>query len=176
MVRFVVDLDGRIVIDVRQRAPGRGAWLSPEPACVEVAVKRRSLQRALGGQLALADAESLLAAMRAALTQRALDRLGLARRAGRVASGAEAVREAMRADEARLVWIAADASEGTRDQLAQNAERKRLPVSVALEGAALARAIGLDYVAAVAVTGEPFASELIELSSSLEDFSRGSRR
>lgn len=177
MVRFVVAPDGIIRIDMRQRAPGRGAYLSVEPACVEAAVKRRALQRALGGgRLEEDSAEALLSAMQAAQARRALERLGLARRAGALAAGTEAVREAMKAEQARLVWIADDASEGTRAQLAANAERKRIPCRVALDGATLARAVGMEYVAAVAVTGEPFATELLELSSSLEDFSQDSGR
>jgi uncharacterized protein len=176
LVRFVRDPSGRIVIDVRQRAPGRGAWLSPERACVEAAVKRRALQRALSGQLEHERADALLDAMRRARVARALERLGLARRAGAVAAGTEAVREAMKDGRARLIWIASDASEGSKALLASNAERKQLPVIVALDGSSLARPIGMEYVAAVAVTGEPFATELLDLSSSLEDFSQDSGR
>lgn len=36
-----------IVPDVRGRLGGRGAWLHPEPDCVEQAVRRRAFARAL---------------------------------------------------------------------------------------------------------------------------------
>jgi len=45
--RFVRDAGGEIVEDPTGRAPGRGAYLHDDPACRELALKRRSLERAL---------------------------------------------------------------------------------------------------------------------------------
>ncbi|MEU4360561.1 YlxR family protein [Promicromonospora sp. NPDC023987] len=36
-----------IVIDVRACLPGRGAWVHPEPRCLELAERRRAVPRAL---------------------------------------------------------------------------------------------------------------------------------
>ena len=36
-----------VVPDPRRRAPGRGAWLHPEPGCVALAERRRAFARAL---------------------------------------------------------------------------------------------------------------------------------
>ncbi|MCR6689659.1 MAG: YlxR family protein [Cellulomonas sp.] len=36
-----------LVVDVGRRMPGRGAWLHPEPACLELATRRRAFGRAL---------------------------------------------------------------------------------------------------------------------------------
>jgi uncharacterized protein len=36
-----------VVPDPRRRAAGRGAWVHPDPACVEQAIKRRAFVRAL---------------------------------------------------------------------------------------------------------------------------------
>jgi len=47
LVRFVRDGEGTIVEDPTGRAPGRGAYLHDDPACRELALKRRSLERAL---------------------------------------------------------------------------------------------------------------------------------
>jgi uncharacterized protein len=44
--RLVADR-GHVVPDPEQRRPGRGAYLHPDPACVERAVRRRALPRAL---------------------------------------------------------------------------------------------------------------------------------
>ena len=43
----VVAVDGTVAVDVRRRAPGRGAYVHPAPACVAAAVKRRAFGRAL---------------------------------------------------------------------------------------------------------------------------------
>ncbi len=53
---------GRVVVD-RQRSGGRGAWLHPSAACLEAALRRRSLGRALRE-----DVRADPAALRAELT------------------------------------------------------------------------------------------------------------
>ncbi|WDF34392.1 YlxR family protein [Arthrobacter agilis] len=49
-------IDGRIiaVIDERRRLSGRGAWLHPDPACMETAIKRRAFTRAFRGPVDVA--------------------------------------------------------------------------------------------------------------------------
>ena len=46
LVRVVV-VEGVVVPDPRARLAGRGAWLHPDPACLDLAVRRRALARAL---------------------------------------------------------------------------------------------------------------------------------
>lgn len=46
LLRVVADHD-ELVVDVARRMPGRGAWLHPDPHCLELAVKRRAFGRAL---------------------------------------------------------------------------------------------------------------------------------
>lgn len=47
LVRIVADEGGRLVLDVRQVLPGRGAYLHPNPECAAGALKRRAFGRAL---------------------------------------------------------------------------------------------------------------------------------
>ncbi|NHT17377.1 YlxR family protein [Cellulomonas sp. IC4_254] len=39
--------DPAVVVDVRRALPGRGAWLHPDPHCLELAERRRAFPRAL---------------------------------------------------------------------------------------------------------------------------------
>ena len=48
LVRLVRRPDGAIVVDLTGRLPGRGAYLHPDPECIEIARRRRSVDRALG--------------------------------------------------------------------------------------------------------------------------------
>jgi len=43
----VVDQDNKLVVDVGRSMPGRGAWLHPDPECLEKAERRRAFGRAL---------------------------------------------------------------------------------------------------------------------------------
>jgi predicted RNA-binding protein YlxR (DUF448 family) len=46
MVRVVADAPG-VVVDLRRRLPGRGAWVHPQLACIETASRRKAWARAL---------------------------------------------------------------------------------------------------------------------------------
>ncbi|GAA8854126.1 hypothetical protein DUHN55_46260 [Helicobacter pylori] len=60
LLRIVVETDGRgiatAVPDPRRRMPGRGAWLHPDIACLDLAVRRRALARAFRRQVEVTDA------------------------------------------------------------------------------------------------------------------------
>ncbi len=47
LVRVVRDASGVVTVDATGRAPGRGAYLHRDPTCVEIARKKRALDRAL---------------------------------------------------------------------------------------------------------------------------------
>ena len=51
LVRVVV-VEGVLVPDPRARLAGRGAWLHPDPACLDLAVRRRAFPRALRSEVA----------------------------------------------------------------------------------------------------------------------------
>jgi predicted RNA-binding protein YlxR (DUF448 family) len=47
LVRVVRSADGAAAVDVTGRAQGRGAYLHRDPSCVEIARKKKALDRAL---------------------------------------------------------------------------------------------------------------------------------
>jgi predicted RNA-binding protein YlxR (DUF448 family) len=47
LVRVVRKADGGAAIDLTGRAPGRGAYLHRDPSCIEIARKKKALDRAL---------------------------------------------------------------------------------------------------------------------------------
>jgi predicted RNA-binding protein YlxR (DUF448 family) len=47
LIRIVRRMEGGAAVDATGRATGRGAYLHNDPTCVELARKRRSLDRAL---------------------------------------------------------------------------------------------------------------------------------
>ncbi|MDM7856107.1 YlxR family protein [Cellulomonas sp. MW4] len=47
LLRVVADAAGVLVVDERRRMPGRGAWLHPDPGCLDLAERRRAFVRAL---------------------------------------------------------------------------------------------------------------------------------
>jgi predicted RNA-binding protein YlxR (DUF448 family) len=47
LIRIVRQTDGTATIDRTGRAPGRGAYLHSDASCIEIARKRRALERSL---------------------------------------------------------------------------------------------------------------------------------
>jgi predicted RNA-binding protein YlxR (DUF448 family) len=47
LLRVVAEADGTLVVDSRGRLPGRGAHVHPDPACVDLAERRKAFARAL---------------------------------------------------------------------------------------------------------------------------------
>ena len=45
LIRVVKSPEGALSLDFRGKAPGRGAYLCPDPACLKKAVKSKALER-----------------------------------------------------------------------------------------------------------------------------------
>ena len=83
--------------------------------------------------------------------------LGLAMRAGKLATGEEAVLQAIRSGQAVKVLIAEDASENARKKYRDKCAFYQVPLSEPLNRHELGRAIGKAERVAVAVTDPGFA-------------------
>lgn len=51
LIRVVRSPAGEISLDFRGKAPGRGAYVCPSPACLKKAIKTRALERAFSAQI-----------------------------------------------------------------------------------------------------------------------------
>lgn len=90
-------------------------------------------------------------------TDAALDLLGLALRAGRLAVGTHAVKDAARRDELLAVVIARDATENARDRVMPLLSAKGVSVVECDSAARLGRAVGRHRVVVAGLTDAGFA-------------------
>ena len=51
LIRAVRSAAGEISLDFRGKAPGRGAYICPNPQCLKKAIKARALERAFSAQI-----------------------------------------------------------------------------------------------------------------------------
>jgi hypothetical protein len=100
--------DGVLMPDVLARAPGRGLYVCPTPACIAALPKSGRLKKSSAGKVSV-DAVWLLGAAIEGLRARVASLLALARRSGNLAIGAEAACEAQRAGTAVVTVVASDA-------------------------------------------------------------------
>ena len=65
LIRVVRSPEGEISLDFKGKAPGRGAYICPAPACLKQAIKAKALERAFSTQIPEAVYEKLNAEMEA---------------------------------------------------------------------------------------------------------------
>ncbi len=170
MIRFVLGPDRTVVPDLAARLPGRGFWLSPSADVIETAAKRGAFARAARGPVTLPP--ELTGLIRAGLTRRVTDLLGLARRAGQAVGGFAKAREALA--KAGLVVQASDGSDEECRRLLSGA--RDLAVVRPLSAAALGVVFGRDHVVHVAVAQGRFAEALKAEAFRLVGVTAGSLR
>ena len=63
LIRAVKSPEGNISLDFRGKAPGRGAYVCPDPACLKRAIKSKALERAFETQIPQEIYDGLMRAM-----------------------------------------------------------------------------------------------------------------
>jgi ribosomal protein L7Ae-like RNA K-turn-binding protein len=89
--------------------------------------------------------------------------LGLAFRAGKIVHGEGSVLTSIRSNQAKLVLIADDASEGTRKKFNDKCTFYKVTLKVATNREQLGHAIGKPERVVVAVTDQGFAERILDL-------------
>ena len=163
LVRLAISPDGLVLPDVAGKAPGRGAWITPDRTALETALADGSLRKGLmrgfkGASLTIAD--DLADRIEAALTRHLCDRLGLELRSGNIVLGSARIEEQARSGRIATLLHASDSSEDGRRKLDQawrvgsDAEGSGMRGAVLpLDRTALSVALGRDNVVHLGVAG-----------------------
>lgn len=85
-------------------------------------------------------------------------RLGLALVAGKVKAGTDFTVEAIRQKQAKLVFLASDASDNTKKRVLDKARFYEVEVLEIFDTATLSHAVGRNNIKALAVTDQGFAN------------------
>ncbi len=113
LIRLALDDAGQVYPDLGARAPGRGAWLSPNRDLIATAAAKGRLRGVLMRAFkttSIAVPDDLVETIRSGLERRALDRLGLENKAGHLIWGSERIGDALGAGRVRLLLHADDAA------------------------------------------------------------------
>jgi len=94
---------------------------------------------------------------------RALGLIGLAKRAGKLALGADATLEALNRGRVQLLIFAEDASSRTLEKFEKAAAKDAISVIRLAEKANLGRALGRESAAVIAITDPSFAAGLLRI-------------
>jgi len=168
LVRFVVGPDGDIVPDIDAKLPGRGLWLSADPAAIARAEKKNDFAKAAKASVRVPP--GLAALVEKLLVARLKSDLGMARRAGLVAAGFDKVVRALDGKvPPRLLFAAAGASADGRRKLAAALVSRGLAAATVgvLTRAELSLALGRENVVHAAVRPGALADRLMLNSARL---------
>jgi uncharacterized protein len=115
LIRFVVGPDNVIVPDLLEKLPGRGIWVSADPAALAKAVDKNLFSRGAKQTVTLPD--GLIQQVEAGLARRVVDLVSLARKSGRAVAGYEKVKSWLAEGRAKVLLQAADGSERGKAKL-----------------------------------------------------------
>lgn len=115
LIRFVLDPDGRVAPDLKNRLPGRGVWISLSRDAVAAAAKKGVFARGFAARVQTGS--DLADDVGALLEKAALERLALANKAGLVTAGFTKVAEAIARKDAAVLLHASDAARDGREKL-----------------------------------------------------------
>lgn len=175
LIRLALGPDGQVAPDLQARAGGRGAWIGVARGELEAAQRKGRLRGALLRAFrakAITVPDDLGALIEAGLMKAAMDRLGLENRAGALIFGTERIAEALAADRARLLIVAADAGADGATTLAAKARTANVPKETMPCGReALSNALGRANVVYLGVSGVGAAERIATAVSRWRDFS-----
>jgi len=115
LIRFVVGPDNVIVPDLLEKLPGRGIWVSADPAALAKAVEKNLFSR--GAKQMVTVPDGLIEQVEAGLARRVVDLISLARKSGRAVAGFEKVKSWLAEGRAKVLLQAADGSERGKTKL-----------------------------------------------------------
>lgn len=167
LVRLALGPERTPYVDLVGRAPGRGFYVVAERARLVEALTEKGAGRVFKGKARPLVPDEAMRHVEDAvrrLDERLLELLGLARRAGVLELGMDAVCRML--NSAAVVVIAADASDRTRHRVESNAERADVPCSViAHDKATLGARLGRETLSVVAIRpsslAERWATEVV---------------
>ncbi len=153
LIRLALDADGAVAPDLGAKAPGRGAWVTPDRALIATALAKGKLRGSLirafkTPQIAVPD--DLVERIESGLERRVFDTLGLANKAGSLIWGGERIGDALLAGRVKLLIHASDAAADGLEKIRRKArDTRKLTLPVTRERLSLA--LGRENVVHAAV-------------------------
>ena len=116
VVRIVAGAAGA-VLDYREKLPGRAAYVCPTSHCIEKALSRENLSRALKQKVKPPAPVEFIGMLVQSITEKIRSLIAMSAKAGKIAAGYSAVHDALEKGRVEMLLYATDISEGTREKL-----------------------------------------------------------
>jgi predicted RNA-binding protein YlxR (DUF448 family) len=107
-----------VVIDYREKLSGRAAYVCPKTDCIKKALTKEVLGRSLRLRIRLPETEAFFVQLTTSIEERIKSLLSIALKAGKLAAGYSAVKDALEKRRVEFLLYAQDLSEGTKEKIA----------------------------------------------------------
>jgi predicted RNA-binding protein YlxR (DUF448 family) len=114
----VVSNGTEILVDYREKLPGRAAYVCPTRDCITRALGRDNLARALRVKTRLPNVGDFTSLLSTSIEARIRSLIAMSAKAGKLAAGYSAVQDALEKGRVELLLFARDISGGTKEKLA----------------------------------------------------------
>ena len=148
MIRVIRTSEGEFLLDATGRKNGRGAYLCPNSDCLAKAVKNKGLERSF---------KHWKRRCKYLSQNKALSMIGLATKAGKVASGEFCTEKEVKSGRAYLVIVADDASDNTKKKFQNMCDFYQVPIYFYKDKDTLGHAMGKEFRASLVILDEGFA-------------------
>lgn len=169
LIRFVLSPDFVVTPDLAEKLPGRGFYVTADPALIEQAIAKKLFARAAKHQCTVPD--GLIDQIKFLLADRVLNSLGLAKKAGLIVLGEDGVADALKARKLGGILFASDVSPRTSADIARAAEGRNVPTyALNLDAAAFGAALGRNNAVYVGLLAGKMAENLLRDCARLAPF------
>ncbi|HEX9019894.1 MAG TPA: DUF448 domain-containing protein [Nitrospirota bacterium] len=154
----IVSGPGGIVLDYREKLPGRAAYVCPRPDCIVKALGRGAVSRALRLKTGapLPGADEFVALLRTAIEEKIKSLVAMSAKAGKLAAGYSAAYDAVEKGLVETLLYARDISEGTKKKVSFPAARPVREITLFTRDE-LGRLLGRELVGVVGITDKGLA-------------------
>lgn len=159
LVRLVAGESG-VVIDYREKLPGRAVYVCPRPACIAKALKKEILSRSLKTAVKPPEEADFIARLADAVREKIRALVFMAAKAGKVRAGYSAVRDGLEKGRVEAIIWAEDISEGTREKIDPPAPSRRLFQTRLFTKDEWGAMLGRELVGVVGIEDRKFAEVL----------------
>jgi len=143
LIRFVRSPEGQVLVDLKGRLPGRGAYLCNSRECMTAALSRQQFNRAFRCDCQPTELSELTDRVARELLRQLANLLGMARKSANLVAGSNAVLDALKRKRAiSAIILARDISPQIGDKIRQNAARQDILTTELFDKMELGRILG----------------------------------